>query len=754
MRKVWRIFVTDIKHATSNVIALVVCIGLIAVPSLYAWFNIAGSWDPYANTGNLKVAVANCDEGYTSDLVPVSINVGERVTTALRANDSIGWVITSEDDAMEGLKAGDYYAAIVIPQDFSRDLLSMLEPDATKAKLIYWDNQKENAIANVVTDKASSAVREQIDTTFAETVSSIGASTLSSLGNYLDSDTMADVATKAVGTVNESIEGLGRAKASLEAYQALVTSADSLLNQADDLLHGSGDSVRALKEPLSLAAGSVNDAQGALGSATSAVQGALSSLSGSLDDVSDRVGEAFAKGTDTATDAAAKLDEAATLTGERKESVDSLLAGFQTQRAALQKARDALASGSPSTGLGSAALAQALAKVDSALSALDRVISELSQASQALGQLQGDLTSTANDLRTGVSNAQESKAALESSVATAKDKVSSAAGGFDSSVADGLDAVASALSDAAAKATGIADGLDSTVTTLTGLSSSASGDLGTIEKALADAIGATDRAAAQLTGLRDRLDATLASNDMEEVRRILSSEPEELASFLSAPVELERHAVYPVANNGSAMAPFYSTLALWVGATILVVLIKPQPSERELEAVGGAKPWQAYFGRLGVMLVLAFLQATLLCAGDLFFLQIQCVDPLLMFCGCWLASLVFTNITYALAVSFGDVGKAIAVFLLVIQVAGSGGSFPVQMLPEAFQRVAPFLPFVPSTNCLRGAVAGVYGHQYLYCALQLAAFILPALLLGLLLRKPVVRLNEWVERQLESTRVM
>lgn len=97
MRKVWRIFVTDIKHATSNVIALVVCIGLIAVPSLYAWFNIAGSWDPYANTGNLKVAVANCDEGYTSDLVPVSINVGERVTTALRANDSIGWVITSED---------------------------------------------------------------------------------------------------------------------------------------------------------------------------------------------------------------------------------------------------------------------------------------------------------------------------------------------------------------------------------------------------------------------------------------------------------------------------------------------------------------------------------------------------------------------------------------------------------------------------------------------------------------------------------
>ena len=132
MRKIWQIFCLDVRNGTMNVIAGIVCIGLVIVPSLYAWFNIAGSWDPYANTKNLKVAVANTDTGYTSQIAPIDINVGDKVTSALRENDQIGWVITDKDDAMEGLESGAYYAAIIIPPDFSADLLGSFDGGAPK----------------------------------------------------------------------------------------------------------------------------------------------------------------------------------------------------------------------------------------------------------------------------------------------------------------------------------------------------------------------------------------------------------------------------------------------------------------------------------------------------------------------------------------------------------------------------------------------------------------------------------------------
>ena len=254
--------------------------------------------------------------------------------------------------------------------------------------------------------------------------------------------------------------------------------------------------------------------------------------------------------------------------------------------------------------------------------------------------------------------------------------------------------------------------------------------------------------------MKERLAAAVASQDVESIRAILAEDPQELSQFLSAPVDLKRVAVFPVANNGSAMAPMYNSLALWVGAIILVVMLKVEPSKKEEAQLGGLTLPQAYLGRLGIFLVLATLQAALLCAGDLFYLQIQCEHVGLMFLTCILVSLVFTNITYALTVSFGDVGKALAVILMVIQIAGAGGSFPVQMLPAPFQAVYPFLPFVQSMQLMRGCIGGIYGNDFVVHLLGLLGFLAPALILGLVLRRPLVRLNHWIEHQLASTKVM
>ncbi len=201
------------------------------------------------------------------------------------------------------------------------------------------------------------------------------------------------------------------------------------------------------------------------------------------------------------------------------------------------------------------------------------------------------------------------------------------------------------------------------------------------------------------------------------------------------------------------MAPFYTTLAIWIGGVVLAALVRCNPSEEAVEELG-LKPRHGYLGRMVFFVVIGLIQSSVILLGDLYFLGVQCANPGLFLLVGWAASFVFVNIIYALTASFGDVGKAIAVVLMVIQVAGSGGTFPVQMLPDAFQTLYPFLPFVHAENAMRAAMFGLYNGDYWVELATLLAYLIPALLLGLLLRKPVIRLNEWVEHKLESTKVM
>ena len=159
MRNIWEIFKRDALRIRTNVIAIIAIVGITVVPCLYAWFNIAASWDPYKNTGNLKVAVASVDEGYDGQLIPIEINVGDQVLSMMRGNTQMEWIFTTKDKAVHGVRSGDYYAAIVIPKDFSRDMMSIFSEDIEKPQIFYYSNAKENAIAPKVTDKGASAIQ-------------------------------------------------------------------------------------------------------------------------------------------------------------------------------------------------------------------------------------------------------------------------------------------------------------------------------------------------------------------------------------------------------------------------------------------------------------------------------------------------------------------------------------------------------------------------------------------------------------------
>lgn len=188
MRVIWGIFSGDVRNLFRNVIAAIVVMGLALAPPMYAWFTTLGFWDPYDNTGNIKVAVASEDAGYTSDLIPTPINAGEQIIGKLRANDQFAWQFVSAEAAVEGVRSGKYYAALVIPKEFSRDLMTVFSNDITEPKIIYYDNEKENAIAQRVTATGASTLQETIDETFTETVASVALGTTSSLTSFMSGD--------------------------------------------------------------------------------------------------------------------------------------------------------------------------------------------------------------------------------------------------------------------------------------------------------------------------------------------------------------------------------------------------------------------------------------------------------------------------------------------------------------------------------------------------------------------------------------
>ena len=742
MKAIWRIIRHDARQASQNAITLVVVIGMIVVPSFYAWFNIAGSWDPYGNTKNLEVAVANNDRGYEGELVPVKLDLGDRIVDRLRASENIGYVTTTEEDAREGVRSGAYYAALIIPEDFSERLLTGFSTGADAAEVTFLQNQKANAIAEIVTDKAANAVRADIDQSFTAAVTDVGAGALDELSSALDDNEVASVA----GRLDQAVVGAGAAlrgaAGDARSYAGLLSSCAHLLGSGGDALDAAGDPALTAAQALDGTAAGVRDVADALAGASSALDDALDAGSSAMDDVSAAIDRAFTAAGAQTKDLTSALTQAKAIVDEEAAQVGELSSALDAQIALARELAGKAEAGS--------ALAGALNRV---VGDLESVKARVEGLSTELSELSGTLEKTAGDLAQGATDAKAAHEELDGLVSDAAGGLSALRGTATQDAISSLDALAAEIDRGATDAQTLAQSLSATLDAVDNAATSASDAVADGSSTLTSTADALEAAAAQLDELHGRLSDALASEDVSQIRQILSAGPSKLAAFMASPVVLDRTAVFPVENNGSAMAPFYTTLAIWIGGVVLAALTKIAPSSGTRTAAG-ASIGQAYVGRLAFFAAIGLAQASLICAGDLYYLGVQCAHPLLFFATGWLASFVFVNIIFALTAAFGDVGKAIAVVLMVIQVAGSGGTFPPQMLPEAFQVIYRWLPFVHAEDAFRAAMFGIYGGDYGLAMGRLAAYLVPALILGLILRRHLARANGWIEHRLEDTRVM
>ena len=724
MRMIWEIFSGDVRNLFKNVIAAIVVMGLALVPPMYAWFTTLGFWNPYDNTGNIEVAVASQDEGYASDLLPSRINAGDQIIAKLRANDKFDWQFVSADEAVAGVRSGEYYAALVIPKEFSADLMTVFSDDIAEPKIVYYDNEKENAIAQRVTSTGANTLQETIDETFTETVASVALDTTSSLTSFMSGEGILAYAQNLTDRLDEAIGEVEAAADQAGAYADLVGSTDSLVAATGSILKEAADAPDETAPLVSEARDGLADAQMGLASAADAAQKALDGADASYNAVSQAADTAF----DTM-----KSDPAAA-----REVLAATASDVQSLQQAYQSMRDTLAAADPSS--------PALAVLDRVIAQLETLEGGLQAAEAAIGKDAATLDEEHQKVTDVIGKGKE---ALDASKATYNDQLKGE-----------LESLSASLQKVGDDTSTLAASLQSTAAGLGDSTDSLGASLHAAEDSLRKTADTLRAAAGQLTQARDDLHQALSAGDIDEVRRIIGNNPAAIAQFIAAPTKLEQHTVYPMADNGSAMSPFYTSLCLWIGAIFMVALMSATVSPARQQALSkkfgrAPRPAELYLGRYGVFGLIGLAQALIVGLGNVFFLGVECEHLVLYLAACCLASVAFTNLVYTLTVSFGNIGKAIAIIGLVLQLAGSGGLMPVQMLSAPlFDAIYPWLPFAHSMPALEGAMAGIYGNQYLVQMGLLAAFLGPSLILGLVLRRPVMRLNDWVLAKLAETKFL
>ena len=721
LKRIGAIYARDMKRICGNVIALVVALGLCVLPALYAWFNIMANWDPYGKTQDIQVAVANLDQGFEEGIL--KLNLGDEIMVSLMKNPQIGWRFTGEEEALELVRSGECYGAVVIGEDFSEKMASLLTGSPEKPKIRYYVNEKKNAIAPKITDKGVGAIQQKINEEFSGAVAQ-GATKMLQLTGHALEENAREISQNAQHSKEETDKLIQEYEKALRMTAQMMESSSLMADSALSLLPEGQQSAREVKE-------------------------AFSQAGEYLDQMQDTFKDLLEKNGD-------ELKQAAGICRALEESAGSFEKTAETgvfEDPALlqdaQRAAESLKDFCESAGKRLQRVNQALPVPLKGLEQGQKQLTEMAQRAEDISQKAESLS---EDLSRGEKNLSEGVKALGRACYDAARLSEELEKNWEEELAPSLEG---AISEAGALRGALGQALDKEGLddeTLKDFLEGFSGAAGNGADLLTESQEALHQSREAFQDLREELEGEIKEKGLSLLEQIDGYDPQMVGNFMSSPVEIEASSFYPIENYGSAMAPFYTSLAIWVGGIVLAALLKTRVDEDE--KLSALSPAQCYFGRYGLFLSLSLIQASVVCAGDLLLLGIQCQEPFWFMATGWISALVYSLMIYTLTVSFSDIGKAIAVILLVIQIAASGGTFPSEMIPSVFQSLNPFLPFTYGINAMREAVAGPYEAHLAQNLLCLLLFLIPSLLIGLVLRKPFIRLNRFFEKRLEDTHLM
>ena len=670
MKQIIEIFKSDIKEIFRKVNTWIIIIGLIFLPSMYAWPNILSSWDPYSHTNNIKVAVISEDEGATVE--GKNVNLGESLITNLKGNKNLDWqFVSSKQQAENGVKIGDFYASIVIPKSFSSDITSITRGELKKATIEYTVNEKINAISPKITNSGASALANTIGKNFVEVANGVIFEKLHEAGVKFEEN------LPAIEQVKEKINNLNDNFSNYEnSLNELIGKVDRGYNVLNTIQGTLPEIDRAATNSIMLA----NKTNVTIKNIENFNEIMLKNINTQLDKVIEISGEVVK--------VAELIQKKPTNPEETKAKMKALDSRLEAAEKRLDIAKDIFEF---LNSLSDQNLFQKqLTKINTMKSDITKlrslnkkIYSNIDNYDAISTKVKADFLTTAKRVNY---NSIDFKKKLNTEVAPLIKRVLTNA---DTKIRN----VSSVISRAQAQ-----------IPTINAKISEAEVKIQTVQGKLLKLQGEMPEIkekVQKLTGIVNKADGEIDTNALFNLLKV---DYKQQAEFFANPVQLKENQLYHIKNYGSAMTPFYTVLSIWVGALLMSSLLTTKVEDEENKY----KPYQKYFGRGLLFMIISLLQTLIITLGDMYLLGTQANSPYRFVIYALLISLLFSAIIYTTVCLLGNVGKAVCIILLVLQIGSSGGTFPIQMTSRFFQILYPKVPFTYSIGLLREAVGGVY----------------------------------------------
>src|SRR5690625_1994406 len=695
MKNIWNIYKLDLKNIVINFVVTILIGGLVILPSLYAWLNIKASWDPYAQTDQIPIGVVNEDEGAV--IRNQQVNVGEELVKALKENADFEWNFVDRQTAIDGVEYGNYYAVIVVPSNFSETLGTVITDQPTKAEIEYYVNEKINAIAPKITDKGASVIVEQISSQFIATVNGIIFELFNEIGVELEAN-LPDIQQfeQYIFTIEKELPSIHKllmeTKEDSNKADDIINKANTLLPEAKEVVTSGIDAVdrsivllEEIEESLHELAPKLNDDLETFQSTFSNLQ----KIVGELDQYS--------------------LEEQIGKINHLNKQLNDSIQFLKEMEHTLQHIQN---------------------NMDPENTDIQYIIEEIGALKRIFTTMQRDLT-TINEFLVNKEQLINDKIFdLENSITTMN---------LDAFVDTYKEKIEPTVLNEIAKgkqtiyqAKNMLHEISATIPEIERLLASTTSHLHEGQEMLDYVLNQFPYVNDKVKEVANEIRRIQSEADVYDIIQLLQNDPEKERGFFAEPVVLNKNEVFPIPNYGTGMTPFYTVLALWVGALLLISLLST-----EVPDVPNLHSREMYTGRFLTFMTIGLLQTFIVTSGDMLLVGVQVSSPMWFILFGLFISFIFMTIVYTVVSVFGDVGKAIAIVLLVLQISSSGGTYPVVLLPEFFQVINPFLPFTYAVDLMREAVGGIIWRRALKDILLLLSFGGVFITFGLLLKGPI-----------------
>ena len=699
MRNIQEIFIDDLKSIYKNFFVCIVVVFLMFIPSIYAWFNIVASWDPYANTEGILVGVANNDKG--AELNGKAVNIGKEVMEGLKDNKDLGWRFTSEKEAIEKVEKGDYYASIIIPENFSEHIATIMTDDPKKAGIDYYVNEKINSIAPKITAAGANSIVDNVSKTFIKSASGSILAIFNELGITLQNE---------LPTIQKMKNMVYLLEAELPELEQNIKTVQTHVKKAEDIIKRVNDGLNSIEGITSQKDKLVSDVSSYVDSTRQAFEGINPLLKNDIENIRS--------------DNESILVLANRLTGQDLPDNES----------------DQL-------------VEQGVTRINKELYLLDSMYNLLVRVNQfnEKNVLQPEIQ-LVDELRDNASNQLQALNDRaygnlielgrnnDQVLASFQESYSKETGPKFNEIWNETEAILNNVQLTMEEGTKVLPEVRKLLNETNRTLETRTADIDKLQNKFPEI-------ETKIKALASKMREIDKSYNMEEVIDFLRNDIEQESEFFSEPVLLNKHSLFPIPNYGSAMSPFFTALSLWVGGTILISMLSVGVSQKVYS------PYQIYIGRYLIFFIIGVMQALSVSIGNIFLIGVYVADKFEYILFSVLISTVFTLIVYTFVSVLGNIGKGISVVLMVLQISSSGGTFPIQVTPPFFQHINPFLPFTYAVGLLRESVGGITWSVAGKDIFILILFLIITFILGVILKKPLHARTQKMKDKLYGSRI-